>query len=158
MERFSQFEKNLLQGLYRYDLEWGNPGAERFTYPQLRWLQGHRSRREVRRWPIGRMHITSSQHATKFDQKAVGERAANKEIEQSICVLEERDLIADSTLNRTVYQLRLTGSGIAMARRLDTWYGRVGIYYEERREGILGLLVTVAIAAITSIITTHFTS
>lgn len=158
MERFSRFEKNLLQGLYRYDLVWGNSGDFRFRYNQLRWIQRRRWWQSARPWPVDRMQRATSVYNTKIDDRPFGDLPGNMKIRQSIRVLEERGLILPNATNEGVFLLELSGPGIALARRCDTWYGRAGIYYEERREGVLGLIVTVAVAAITSIITTHFAS
>lgn len=158
MERFSRFEKNLLQGLYRYDLVWGSAGDFRFRYNQLRWIQSRRWWQSVREWPIDRMLRATSMYKTKIDDRPLGELLENMKLRQSLRVLTERQLIRPTTLDEPFFILELTGAGIALARRCDTWYGRAGIYYEERRESVLGLIVTVAVAAITSFITTLFTA
>ena len=97
-------------------------------------------------------------YKTKIDDRPLGELLENMKLRQSLRVLTERQLIRPTTLDEPFFILELTGAGIALARRCDTWYGRAGIYYEERRESVLGLIVTVAVAAITSFITTLFTA
>lgn len=52
------------------------------------------------------------------------------------------------------FEVALTYEGAALARRLHTWQGRLGLRYRENKDGVLGLLITVLVAIITAIATT----
>lgn len=154
MEYLSCFEKNILQGLYRFDLEWGgNDEPHRFEHAQLRWLHG-RLWISVKDWPTPRESKTSAPLMTKTDDQLVAKEMINRKVTQSVQLLVERGLVVNSTLNRARFELRLTGPGIAMARRCDTCFGRLNLLYEQHKGGILGLLLTIAVSAATSFITT----
>jgi len=156
MEYLSRFEKNLLQGLYCFDLVWGAPGIKhRFSYTQLRFLHDCWFWRSVQRWPADRANNATEPSMTRTDGKRVADRAVNRMTAQSVQLLIERGLLENKTANLRYFELQLTGAGIAMARRCNTFWGRAGLFYEEHHNGILGLFLTVAVSAVTSLITTY---
>lgn len=40
-----------------------------------------------------------------------------------------------------------------MARELDTRFGRISLWYKESKDGVPGLLITVLVSALTSVLT-----
>lgn len=56
------------------------------------------------------------------------------------------------------FKIKLQPNGLLRAESLSSMPGRVELWYSEHKNGILGLVVTIAVAAITAWITSIFTS
>lgn len=52
-----------------------------------------------------------------------------------------------------VFDVKITYAGAVVARRSHTWWRRRGIWYTEHKDGALGLLVTIVISAVTTLLT-----
>ena len=50
-------------------------------------------------------------------------------------------------------QIAMTYQGAVAARSLATWYGRIGFWYRERKDGLIGLVITVAVSIATTLLT-----
>lgn len=56
--------------------------------------------------------------------------------------------------NQGKFEIRLTGKGAQLARDLNTCLGRMNIWYKEHKDGVLGILITVCVSALTAFIVT----
>lgn len=52
-------------------------------------------------------------------------------------------------------RIAVTKEGADLARELDTRFGRFSLWYKENKDGVLGLLITVLVSALTAAITSQ---
>ena len=140
-------EKNLLQALYSNE---NRPNQfKEYPYAAIRWLDG-KSVRKVRGWidRDGRFNCYNS-----FDAHRDGHRdrlsPKFKAIEW-IRVLEGEGLVSTSMEGEETIRVALTYRGIIYARNCSTAWGRLNLIYEERKYGIMGILITILVSATTS--------
>ncbi|MDE1955332.1 MAG: hypothetical protein KGJ03_06405 [Betaproteobacteria bacterium] len=55
------------------------------------------------------------------------------------------------------HEVRVTYEGAQIARKLRTWQGQFGVWYSEHKDGVIGLLITAAVSAVTSLIVAYLT-
>ena len=68
--------------------------------------------------------------------------------------LEECGLIKINRTAASMQVFEVTKAGAERARRLQTRWGRIDLWYRDRKEGIVGLWVPAVVAFITSLLTT----
>jgi hypothetical protein len=52
------------------------------------------------------------------------------------------------------FKIKLLPSGLLRAEKLDSVPGKLGLWYSDHKDGIIGLLITVLVSVITALITT----
>lgn len=142
-------EKNILQGMYERQ-----PSPNRwlvYSYDEIRWLDRKR-RREVKRWIVGDDRL---QRYSPHEAYAEGQIVINSHgcVMRWITFLEGKGLIKSAAEELMNIRLSLTAEGVETARQCRSGWGRLELLYQERRNGIAGLLITILISAITSLIT-----
>lgn len=55
------------------------------------------------------------------------------------------------------FRLKLLPEGLLRAEKLNSCYGQIELWYSDHKGGVIGVLLTIAISAVTSIITTLLT-
>ena len=55
------------------------------------------------------------------------------------------------------FNVEITYDGAMMARRLHTPWGRFGVWYSEHKDGVIGLLITMLVSALTSLLVAYIT-
>lgn len=53
----------------------------------------------------------------------------------------------------SVFRVSLTAQGADLARKLDTRLGRADIWYMQKKDGLIGLLITIGVSFITTVVT-----
>jgi hypothetical protein len=67
--------------------------------------------------------------------------------------LEHDEPLSDSDL-----RIRLTADGFELARKLDSVWGTANYLYQQHKDGILGLVLTILVSVVTAYITTILTT
>lgn len=76
----------------------------------------------------------------------------NYKIEKTLSYLKGKEYI-DYTKNDYLFKISITSSGCEVARKLQTQMGRIDLWYQDKKDGIIWLLITTLTAAIVTVIT-----
>lgn len=141
-------EKRILYGLYNLRSRIGESHV--FSAFSLNWLANH-DYSEAAAWSVG-SKLQEHQIADVSEQE-------NEEIQSGAAAAALEHLAGAKLIRYTFatgaffhFNVELTYEGAMLARRLRTPWGRVGLWYAEHRDGIAGLVITMAVSAITSLI------
>ena len=74
-------------------------------------------------------------------------------VELPLRYLQYRRLITYSKTADDSFNVAVTFAGADRAMRLHTRLGRIDVWYQERKDGILGLAVTITVSFVTALIT-----
>jgi hypothetical protein len=74
-------------------------------------------------------------------------------LELPLRYLQYRRLIKYTRFNETTFSIAVTFAGADRAIRLHTRRGRMDLWYRENKDGMFGLVITVAIAMLTALLT-----
>ena len=145
-------EERILHGL------WLN--RERFsdyianTHAEVEWL-ATLTLREGRSWWNGAkcesVDPTAAQRTTTF-------RDPTREQLTPLRYLLGNDYIrcrSDSSIDSPRLFLGVTTKGVDYARKLDTWSGRLDLRYREHKDGVVGIMVIIAVSVATAAITSR---
>jgi hypothetical protein len=140
-------EDRILHGLY-YHRENIDENLQVST-EQLLWLAMH-PLREAEAW----------QKNGKLQSVDVGEFPADiraklntAKLELPLRYLQYRRLIAYTKRSDGLLYASVTFAGADRAIRLHTRRGRIDLWYRERKDGIVGLTITIVVSALTALIT-----
>ena len=146
----SKEEKRILFGLYL-----NNPRIDRSTHctaHQINWLGAH-SYRMAMQWRVGdsmREHSIQGMDSVEASLLQAGMAAA------ALGHLEGAGFLtyAHGGILGEQIEVTVTYKGAGLARALMTWRGRLDLWYRERKDGVLGIALTVGVAALTAWVTT----
>ncbi len=82
--------------------------------------------------------------------------ATNMSVEEWLSFLQSVGYIKFSKDSSSCWHIAITGTGAQRARELDTWWGRLNIFYKEKKDGVLWLFATILVSLITSLISNYF--
>ncbi|MDP1776178.1 MAG: hypothetical protein Q8K94_06125 [Moraxellaceae bacterium] len=141
-------EKQVLHGLYFYREMIGEEHS--FTEGEIAWLI-HTPLPRGRNWQdaSGNLKTLSGKGDWPEEYELAGIRVLRPLTylnEAGYRVLERRPYAGD-------LHIAVTRKGADYARALNSWYGRIGVWYVEHKDGIVGLLITILVSALTAIIT-----
>jgi hypothetical protein len=140
-------EDRILHGLYYYR---ENIDEDvQVTSEQLLWLAMH-PLQEGEAW--SKEGKLQSLDASEFPAEIRGKLITAK-LELPLRYLQYRRLITYAKRSDGMLYAAVTFAGADRAIRLHTRRGRVDLWYRERRDGIVGLTITVLISVITALIT-----
>ncbi len=139
-------EDRILHGLhyYRESLD------EQFTVDsdQILWLAAHS-------YADG-AHWYRNEDFQSFDSSVLPAELRKKllmsKFEMPLRYLHHRRLIRMARTGEETVELAVTFSGADRAMRLHTPFGRMELWYRERRDGLLGLVATIVVSLITALI------
>lgn len=136
--------KRLLHGLYwnaRRRQEW-KVGAES---ARMLWLIQNRIPK-TRNWIEPEVGLKAGT-PDEMEERIRGNNQPLQTVETALEILRTEGYI-QGYRSRDELHIELTPKGVELAQKLDSWVGRLDLWYREHREGLGGLLVTVAVAAI----------
>jgi hypothetical protein len=121
----------------------------RVTGVQLLWLAMH-PLRDGETWH-------KDGHLQSVDTSAfpadIRSKLVTAKLELPLRYLEYRRLVKYTRFNDATLSVAVTFAGADRAIRLHTRRGRMDLWYRERKDGMLGLFMTVAISMITALLT-----
>jgi hypothetical protein len=140
-------EDRILHGLYYFR---ENIDEEvQVSREQLLWLAMH-PLQEAEAWhKDGKLQ---SMDASEFAAEIRGKLVTAK-LDLPLRYLQYRRLITYAKRSDGMLYAAVTFAGADRAIRLHTRRGRMDLWYRERRDGIVGLTITVLVSALTSLIT-----
>jgi hypothetical protein len=140
-------EDRILHGLYYYRENIDEEIA--VTGDQLLWLAAH-SCAEGNGW-------FSNDQLQTFDSSAVPLEIRDKllasKLEMPLRYLQYRRLIKYTQPDDKFFQVAVTFAGADRAMRLHTRLGRMEVWYQEHKDGFLGIVITIAVSMATAIVT-----
>ncbi|MDD2772316.1 MAG: hypothetical protein PHP45_01310 [Elusimicrobiales bacterium] len=147
-------EKKVLHGLY-FDMGVGNPIC--IKSGEILWLI-NASMPEGKTWKI------KDEKRKSFDIKidnfredyahmhAISEKVLQYLTQEEFITCSKRGMFPEE-----YFEISVTSAGADFARELDSRFGRLNILYKDHRDGVFGLIITVFVSGIVSIITTMLT-
>ena len=144
-------EDRILHGLYYYQETIDDEFT--VTRDQILWLAAH-SYADGSHWHRDGVlqEVDSSVIPSEFRYKLL-----RSKFELPLRYLHHRRLIKLSKATDDIVGVEVTFAGADRAIRLHTRLGRMDVWYQERKEGFVGLIVTVAVSIITALITVVLT-
>jgi hypothetical protein len=140
-------EDRILHGLYYYRESIDEDIA--VTGDQLLWLAAH-SCDEGIGW-------FANDQLQSFDSSAVPLEIRDKllasKLEMPLRYLQYRRLIKYTRPDDKFFQVAVTFAGADRAMRLHTRLGRMEVWYQEHKDGFLGIVVTIAVSMATAVVT-----
>ena len=140
-------EDRILHGLYYYRENIDQEVA--VTRDQIVWLATHSCTDGSNWYADGKLQ--------KFDSSAIAKEFRDKlfasKVELPLRYLQYRRLITYSKTADDSFSVAVTFAGADRAMRLHTRLGRIDVWYQERKDGILGLAVTITVSFMTALIT-----
>ena len=140
-------EDRILHGLYYYRESIDEEIA--VTGDQLLWLAAH-SCAEGNGW-------YANDQLQSFDSAAVPIEIRDKllasKLEMPLRYLQYRRLIKYTQPDAKFFQVAVTFAGADRAMRLHTRLGRMDVWYQEHKDGFVGIVVTVAVSMATAVVT-----
>jgi hypothetical protein len=140
-------EDRILHGLY-YHRETIDENVQVST-EQLLWLAMH-PLREAEAWQKnGKLQ---SMDVSEFPSD-VRAKLNTAKLELPLRYLQYRRLISYTKRSDGVLNVSVTFAGADRAIRLHTRRGRIDLWYRERKDGFVGLTITILVSALTALIT-----
>ena len=139
-------EERVLHGLY-FDREMVDEEAV-VTGSEVLWLARHTFR-------AGNTWRKDGKLQTLDKSQQSGEtafRAVTAEQTRPLRYLHNSGMIQYKTKSNMLF-IHVTAAGADRARQLHTPWGRLNLWYQEQKTGLIGLVVTVVVALITSLLT-----
>ncbi len=140
-------EDRILHGLYYYREIIDEEIA--VTGDQLLWLAVH-SCAEGNSWFV-------NDQLQSFDSSAVPIEIRDKliasKLEIPLRYLQYRRLIKYTQPDDKFFQVAVTFAGADRAMRLHTRLGRTDVWYQEHKDGFVGIVVTIAVSMATAVVT-----
>ena len=119
------------------------------TGEQILWLAMH-PLREGGAWIKGNQPQSLDTSAFPADIKS---KLITAKLELPLRYLQYRRLISHVKRADATLSLSVTFAGADRAIRLHTRRGRMDLWYREQKDGVLGILITISIAAVTALAT-----
>jgi hypothetical protein len=140
-------EDRILHGLYYYRENIDQEVA--VTRDQIVWLAAHSCADGSNWYADGQLQ--------KFDCSAIAKEFRDKlfasKVELPLRYLQYRRLITYSRTAAESFNVSVTFAGADRAMRLHTRLGRIDVWYQEHRDGVFGLAVTITVSFMTALIT-----
>jgi hypothetical protein len=140
-------EDRILHGLYYYRENIDEEVA--VTGDQILWLVA-RSCADGSDW-------FANGKLQSFDSSAVPLEVRDKlltsKLELPLRYLQYRRLIKYTETTDELFHIAVTFAGADRAMRLHTRLGRLDVWYQEHKDGFLGIVVTMAVSSITALVT-----
>jgi hypothetical protein len=144
-------EANLLQAVYANESQ---PGEWRsYSFESLRWLD-KKSLKEVRSWKNEDGSFKTTTGYDLYNQGQIDRINPRYEVTKWTSYLSQKGYINSNIRSENLISISLTAEGVDMARMCSSMFGRLEILYQNNKDGLLGLFITVLAAIITSLITT----
>lgn len=144
-------EDRILHGLhyYRESLD------QEFTVTshQILWLAAH-SYGEGNAWHQGEDFQSFDISVVPVDLR---DKLLMSKFELPLRYLNYRRLIKLTSMRDETVQLSVTFAGADRAMRLHTRLGRLEVWYQEHKDGFLGMVTTIAVSLITALLTVYVT-
>jgi hypothetical protein len=140
-------EDRILHGLYYYRENIDE--NVQVSSEQLLWLAMH-PLREAEGWV--RDGKLQSMDASEFPQE-IRSKLITAKLELPLRYLQYRRLITYTRRSDGMIYAAVTFAGADRAIRLHTRRGRMDLWYRERRDGIVGLTITILVSMMTAVIT-----
>jgi hypothetical protein len=142
----NQQEKSLLHGLYYHREIVGDELP--YDPAEIAWVLQQRIPR-TRKWLAdGKLQSIQGTGDDYLARLAAVDTASRRPLKY----LHSRGLIHCRTDGGGL-RITVTGDGADLARELDTWFGRLNFLYREHKEGLVNLLLTVAVSVVTALLT-----
>lgn len=140
----NEVEERLLHGLWhRYEVVGSELSA---TTREIKWLFENSIPR-TRQWTSsGKLRVGGS----TIDEQVELAGGVTAEVTNAFRMLESKGYVKFRTEDRYV-RYAVTGLGAERARQLDTRLGRWDALYREHKDGLLNLIITIVVAAITAV-------
>jgi hypothetical protein len=140
-------EDRILHGLYYYrehiDQQFD------VTRDQILWLAAHSCSDASNWYAEGQLQkIDTSVVPIEFRDKLYASK-----MELPLRYLQYRRLITYSRVGEERLHVAVTFAGADRAMRLHTRLGRIDVWYQERKDGFVGITVTIGVSIITALIT-----
>lgn len=147
----------ILLGIYQH---WPRLDADiSFEAAELAWIiyHGVDGWRIENRWKKIEYSAVKSPEETTYLDKPLRDRGL---VAKELTILQANDCLEFTRPSGfdMRFKIKLQPNGLLRAESLSSTSGRVELWYSEHKNGILGLIVTIAVAAITAWITSIFTS
>jgi len=150
-------EKQVLHGLYRFLWTLHSKALYPFTPLEIIWLMRtpipetadwQLESGQLRKWdrPISESYLTEQSHAMLEAERPLSYLASCGYIDY-----EKRDQAG-------TFAITFKHPGAELARKLDSRFGRLDLWYRAQKEGLLGILVTAVVSIIISIVTAYLTT
>lgn len=140
-------EDRILHGLYYYKEQ--IDADMMLSGEQILWLVA-RSCSDGSAWAVDGL-------PQNFDLAAVPDEVRNKlvasKLELPLRYLQYRRLIRYAKAAGSTYQIAVTFAGADRAMRMHTRLGRVEVWYQDHRDGFVGILVTILVSLSTALLT-----
>jgi hypothetical protein len=140
-------EDRILHGIYFYRENIDE--AVRVTGLQLLWLAMH-PLRDGEIWHKDG-HLQSVDTSAFPDE--IRAKLVTAKLELPLRYLQYRRLIKYTRVNDSTLSVAVTFAGADRAIRLHTRRGRMDLWYRENKDGMLGLVITIAVSMITALLT-----
>lgn len=140
-------EKQVLHGLYYYREIVGEDFL--VSSDEIVWLTRTKLP-NTRNWRKQDGSLHGAQEKTENYLAAIG--ATSARAERPLSYLQQTDFI-DYTKEHGRLRVSVTAKGADLARELNTFLGRLNVFYKEHKEGIIWLLLTVLVSSATSLVT-----
>lgn len=137
----------MLHGLYYHREIVGE--ALKYSAAEINWLVHTRIPR-TRLWVDAEGKLKSKEVSGDDYLMSIG--ATSAQSTRPLAYLEEAGFIKYGRM-AGVFKIQVTAKGAEIARQLDSWMGRRELWYSEHRDGVLGLLLTIAVSVITAWVT-----
>jgi hypothetical protein len=140
-------EDRILHGIYYYRESIDE--EMRVTGVQMLWLAMH-PLREGENWhKDGRLQGVE----TAVFPAEIRSKLVTAKLELPLRYLQYRRLIKYTRSNDATFSIAVTFAGADRAIRLHTRRGRMDLWYRENKDGMFGLITTIAIAMLTALLT-----
>lgn len=140
----NRVEKNILHRIYFLS---ELVDSELLFEPEELYWVGFAKKCDKRTWrgESGNLKRLSSNKGDWLQSKADTENSVNK----ALSYLRSIDCLT-YTKTDTLYRVKITGKGAGIARKLDSYLGRLDLVYRDNKDGVIWFLATVVVSAVTS--------
>ena len=76
----------------------------------------------------------------------------SRSVDRALSYLQSKGYISNKKEN-DMYRITVTGDGAEIARKLNSFWGKVDVLYKDYKDGVLWFLATIAVAMITTLVT-----
>jgi hypothetical protein len=146
----NQDEKKILNGIYRnYEVI---DDSIPYDAAELNWLLENKLDK-ANEWRDNNGKFKSiGTKKTKGEDWLSQISKINYKIKKALSYLKGKQYI-DYTKNGYSFKISITSSGCEVARKLQTRRGRIDLWYQDKKDGIIWLLITTLTAAVVTVIT-----